>query len=91
MNGKLTGLALALLLGTAQAADLSGVKTYLSGKISTQLAGTAALKAAADRYYDLAQKAGFDYARLARSTQARGGTAAGPGRVAEGQPRLRGH
>ncbi|MBZ9750133.1 EfeM/EfeO family lipoprotein [Deinococcus sp. HMF7604] len=65
-------LSLALALGTtAAAADLSGVKTYLSGKIGTQLAGTQALSQAADRYYALAKAANFNYKTLTGNTQAR--------------------
>ncbi|MFC3834540.1 MULTISPECIES: imelysin family protein [Deinococcus] len=62
------------LLGTmssASAADLGGVKTYLDGKLGTQLSGTLALKTAADAYYDLARQARFDYRALARTPQAR--------------------
>lgn len=60
-----------LLLGTASAADLSGVKTYLDGKIQTQLGGTKALSDAADRYYALAQAVNFDYKKLSANPQAR--------------------
>jgi len=61
----------ALLLPTASAADLNGVKTYLNSKVTVQLAGTAALAGAADRYYRLARDANFDYRRLASHPQAR--------------------
>ncbi|GGO28797.1 Efem/EfeO family lipoprotein [Deinococcus humi] len=59
------------LLSSAHAADLSGVKTYLSGKLETQLAGTRALNAAADRYYTLAKSANFNYRTLAKNPQTR--------------------
>ena len=61
----------AALFCSASAADLGGVKTYLNGKLATQLAGTRALSAAADQYYELARRAGFNYAQLARQPQAR--------------------
>ncbi|UBV44862.1 EfeM/EfeO family lipoprotein (plasmid) [Deinococcus taeanensis] len=59
-------LTAALTLGAAQAADLSGVRTYLDRHLSTQASGTAALQAAADTYYTAAQKVNFDYRALAR-------------------------
>ncbi|MDV6373449.1 imelysin family protein [Deinococcus arenicola] len=59
------------LLPSAAAADLSGVKTYLGGKLDTQLAGTRALSAAADGYYALAKSANFDYKVLAKNPQTR--------------------
>ncbi|MFC6663948.1 hypothetical protein ACFP9V_00260 [Deinococcus radiopugnans] len=55
------------LISPAAAADLSGVKTYLNGKLDTQLAGTRALSAAADRYYALAKGTNFDYKALAKT------------------------
>ncbi|GHF28705.1 hypothetical protein HNQ07_000957 [Deinococcus metalli] len=55
----------------AGAADLSGVRAYLDAKLTTQLSGTQALTTAADRYYDLARQAKFDYRALARDAQAR--------------------
>ncbi|GAA0514597.1 imelysin family protein [Deinococcus depolymerans] len=59
-------LPLALALSTtASAADLSGVKTYLDTRLTTQLSGTAALKTAADTYYAAAKAANFNYRRLA--------------------------
>jgi hypothetical protein len=48
----------------APAADLSGVKTYLLGQADALTAATADLQAASDRYYALAEAAGFDYAAL---------------------------
>lgn len=59
------------LISPAAAADLSGVKTYLNGKLDTQLAGTRALSAAADRYYALAKGTNFDYKALAKNSQTR--------------------
>lgn len=59
------------LISPAAAADLSGVKTYLNGKLDTQLAGTRALSAAADRYYTLAKGTNFDYKALAKNPQTR--------------------
>lgn len=67
---KLTSLFTALLVamaGAAPSTDLSGVKTYLLGRLASQKAGTAQLRAAADRYYALASKVKFDYAALART------------------------
>ncbi|ADV67921.1 imelysin family protein [Deinococcus maricopensis] len=64
-------LTAALLASAGLAANLSGVKTYLNGKLDTQLAGTAALTAAADQYYQLARAANFDYRKLAQQPQAR--------------------
>ncbi|GGL00066.1 imelysin family protein [Deinococcus radiotolerans] len=60
-------LCSALLLGSAHAADLSGVKTYLDRHISTQISGAATLKQAADTYYAAAKAANFNYRAL--STQ----------------------
>lgn len=71
MKAKFTMLTVAALFCGAQAADLSGVKTYLTGKITAQIAGTAALKTAADQYYVLAQASGFDYHKLAANPQTR--------------------
>ncbi|WP_420595738.1 imelysin family protein [Deinococcus sp.] len=64
-------LLTALLLPFASASDLSGVKTYLGGKLDTQLAGTKALSAAADQYYALAKNVNFDYQALAKNPQTR--------------------
>ncbi|WP_412029452.1 imelysin family protein [Deinococcus yunweiensis] len=71
MRSILLTLGVLSTLSSASAADLSSVKTYLGGKITTQLGGTLALKTAADTYYDLARQANFDYRALARSPQAR--------------------
>jgi hypothetical protein len=46
------------------AVDLSGIKTYLLAQTETLKSSTAALKTAADRYYELAEAAEFDYAAL---------------------------
>ncbi|WP_394650055.1 EfeM/EfeO family lipoprotein [uncultured Deinococcus sp.] len=54
----------------AGAADLSGVKTYLDGRLGRMVQGTQALGTAADRYYELARAAKFDYRRLAAQPQA---------------------
>jgi len=50
--------------GTAQALDLHGIHDYLVGRIDALAASTAALQTAADRYYELAAAANFDYAAL---------------------------
>jgi len=44
--------------------DLSGIKTYLTGKTGELKAATAALKAAGEQYYQLAAQSNFDYAVL---------------------------
>ncbi|KQR23023.1 imelysin family protein [Deinococcus sp. Leaf326] len=63
-------LAGAWSLSQAGAADLSGVKTYLGGRLSGMTQGTRALSTAADRYYELARAANFDYRKLAAQPQA---------------------
>jgi Imelysin len=55
---------------SAQPTDLNSVKTYLLTRLELQKAGTSALKTAAQRYYDLAKTANFDYKKLAQSTDA---------------------
>ena len=45
---------------TASTTDLSGIKTYLLDKTSELTASSGALKAASDKYYELANAAGFD-------------------------------
>ena len=51
-------------------ADLSGIKTYLLDK-SAQLTGSSkSLKEASDKYYSLAEAAGFDYAAMWESNSA---------------------
>jgi Imelysin len=45
-------------------ADLSGVKTYLLEKFSELTNSSKSLKDASDKYYALAESAGFDYAAL---------------------------
>lgn len=44
--------------------DLSEIKTYLLKKSSELTSGSKSLKEASDRYYTLAESAGFDYAAL---------------------------
>jgi hypothetical protein len=51
-------------VGQGNGADLGGIKTYLLGKITTLKSSSADLKSDSDRYYELAQAAGFDYAAL---------------------------
>ncbi|WP_407541187.1 imelysin family protein [Deinococcus radiomollis] len=72
-------LALSLLLApigatteaqAAAPADLSSVKTYLTGRLSVQAVGTAQLVKGADAYYALAMAAGFDYRKLSASKAA---------------------
>lgn len=50
-------------------ADLGGIKSYLLSTAGTLKTNTAALKAASDRYYELAKTANFDYAALWQSQQ----------------------
>ena len=47
-------------------ADLSGIKTYLLDQASALKGSTSSLKAETDRYYGLAEAAGFDYEQLWR-------------------------
>lgn len=54
----------------ASTADLSGIKTYLLGKSSELTNSSKSLKDASDKYYELAQSAGFDYAALWASSPA---------------------
>lgn len=49
---------------TSVAADLGGIKTYLLDKTNQLKGSTASLQGLGQRYYDLAQAAGFDYAAL---------------------------
>jgi hypothetical protein len=44
--------------------DLSGIKTYLSGKTSTLVAETVKLQGLSDRYFALAKASNFDYAAM---------------------------
>jgi hypothetical protein len=44
--------------------DLSGIKTYLLGKAADLKTAAAGLKTGSDRYYELAEAAGFDYTAL---------------------------
>ena len=48
----------------SSAADLSGIKTYLLAKSSELTSSSKSLKEASDRYFVLAESAGFDYAAL---------------------------
>lgn len=70
MKRFLALLPLALFC-SAEAATLSGVKTYLGDKLTQQVAGTQALTRAADTYYALAQQAKFDYRALAKNPATR--------------------
>lgn len=54
----------------ASSTDLSGIKTYLLNKSSELTASSQSLKEASDRYYDLAEASGFDYAALWESNSA---------------------
>jgi len=45
-------------------ADLSGIKTYLVGKVGELSTSSADLKTASDAYYELAKASNFDYAAL---------------------------
>lgn len=53
----------------ASAADLSGIHEYLVERIDALAGSTAALAAAANRYYNLAAAAEFDYAALWQEQQ----------------------
>jgi hypothetical protein len=48
----------------ATSTDLSGIKTYLLDKSSQLTSSSKSLKEASDRYYALAEAAGFDYAAM---------------------------
>lgn len=62
---RIASLLLTLLLAPpALAADLSGTKTYLLGRLDALGASTARLAQASDAYYTLVKGANFDYARL---------------------------
>lgn len=54
---------------TGAEANLGGIKTYLVDSTGTLKTHTAALKAASDSYYQLAEAANFDYAALWSSKQ----------------------
>ena len=47
--------------------DLDGIKTYLLGKSSELTTSSKSLKAASDKYYEMAKTANFDYAALRAS------------------------
>jgi hypothetical protein len=54
----------------APRADLSGIKTYLLGKLQSLKDSTASLKTLGDEYYTLAQTSSFDYAALWQANSA---------------------
>jgi hypothetical protein len=56
-------------------ADLDGIKTYLLGKSSELTKSSKSLKEASDRYYALAESAGFDYAAMWEADPAEVGAA----------------
>lgn len=62
--GVLTPFTLVAQEATAEAEDLSAIKTYLLEKVSLLQTAAADLEAAAQDYYALAEAAGFDYAAL---------------------------
>ncbi len=68
--GFLTLSALGFGVALAQSANLSVVKNYLLTQLGVQKAGSSSLKTAAQRYYDLAKSANFDYAKLASNKKA---------------------
>lgn len=70
MRLKVLSLTAGLLCSMASATDLSGVKTYLAGKINTQLEGTQMLKKAANEYYSAAKAANFEYGQLVKDKKA---------------------
>jgi hypothetical protein len=55
--------------------DLDGIKTYLLEKSSELTSSSKSLKDASDKYYELAQSAGFDYAALWESSPSEVSTA----------------
>jgi hypothetical protein len=65
MKPLITLLALSLSLAQAAPADLGSVKNYLLERLVTQKVHTQALVSAANRYYDIANTAGFDYGKIA--------------------------
>jgi hypothetical protein len=84
MFRKITFMAITLLLLVSACApaatearvneqpttDLSGIKTYLLGKLSELAGSSASLKEASDKYYVLAEAANFDYAAMWESNSA---------------------
>lgn len=60
----------AITAAANSAADLSGIKQYLVGKGADLQAATAAIQSSANRYYELARAANFDYAALWGSQRA---------------------
>jgi hypothetical protein len=70
---KILALTIALAFAAtanAQTMNLNSVKTYLLQRLELQKAGTSALKAGAQRYYDLAKRLDFDYRKLAQNATA---------------------
>jgi len=68
--------------GANAAPDLQAIKTYLIDKGTSLKENTSALKAAADKYYELAKAANFDYAALWTSNAAEAQAAITEGRNA---------
>jgi hypothetical protein len=66
LSAALTVLGVA----SAQQTNLGSVKTYLLQRLELQKAGTNALKLGAQRYYDLAKTANFDYQKLVQNASA---------------------
>lgn len=71
----------AIALSTAQAQGVETVKGYLLERLAVQKRATSELVAAAGRYFEVAEKAGFDYRKLSRAP------AAGPVRASLVQAR----
>jgi type IV pilus biogenesis protein CpaD/CtpE len=65
-----TAPTVAPLATTAPSSDLSGIKEYLLGQTAALVDATSDMQAFSDRYYELAQEAGFDYGVLWASNQA---------------------
>lgn len=66
----------------ATASDLSAIKAYATNRATALKAATAQLKATSDRYYSLAQAAGFDYGALWATQRAEVVTTLQEGRAA---------
>lgn len=71
----------AIALGTAQAQGVETVKGYLLERLAVQKSATSSLRVAASRYFEAAERAGFDYRKLTLAP------AAGPVRAALAQAR----
>ncbi len=54
----------ASLHASAETANLSSVKTYLLERLNVQKTGTSSLKSAAQRYFDIAKAAQFNYKKM---------------------------